>query len=161
MKCPYCHAHAHEELARCPECGFALQQVRELFGVAPNLAAGVHDLQAVFTARQIRTLKGRLAEFRRKFPQSSFSVVTADHPSPSLPLAVFAFWLFNMSGLCRNLDKGGDNHDLLLVIEANLGLACLTIGYGLEPFIGQEHLGFIVEQAKSDFENGYFVSFVC
>jgi uncharacterized membrane protein YgcG len=158
MRCLYCHREAHEDLARCPECGFALQQVRELLGVSPALDPGVSDLQGVFTKREVRQLKSRLADFERKFPQSTFSVVTSEHPSPSLPFSIFAFWLFNTSGICKKLNTGGNNHDLLLTLDAPRGVACLTAGYGLEPFVGQEPLSFIVEQAKKEFESGAWLA---
>ena len=153
MRCPFCNSAAAENLDQCPECGFTLAEVQRVFGVAASLEPGLNDIQQIFSKRERRTILKLLDNFSRKFPQSQFSVVTNAHPSPKLPFTVYGFWLFNTSGLCRKIDKAGDNHDILLVIDSNGGLACLLIGYGLEPFVSQKHVAGILESGEQDLKS--------
>jgi len=73
---------------------------------------------------------------------------------PKLPFSVYAFWLFNTSGICRKIDKAGDNHDILLVIDGERGFASLLIGYGLEPFISAQHVAEILESGQTQLKAG-------
>ena len=152
MKCPFCSATVHEHLAKCQECGFTLLEVQRVFGVASTLEPGVTDFQEVLSKREVRSLRKRLGAFQHRFPQCRFSIVTQDHPSPRLPMLVFAFWLFNTSGLSRKIDKGGNNHDLLLVVDTNLGAAGMVVGYGLEPFVGQKQIGDMLAAGQQEFK---------
>lgn len=148
MRCPFCNTAATESLDQCPECGFTLAEVKRVFGVATSLDPGLNDLEQVFAKREHRSIKKRLDNFKRKFPQCQFSVVTNANPSPKLPFAIYGFWLFNTSGISRKIDKGGDNHDILLALDTTGKGACLLIGYGLEPFISRQHISEILEAAR-------------
>jgi uncharacterized membrane protein YgcG len=154
MRCPFCSSPAQEILEQCPDCGFVLTEVQRIFGVAASLEPGLTDLDEIFSKGERRVLSKALEHFRRRFPQCQFSVVTNAHPSPNLPFSVYAFWLFNTSGICRKIDKGGDNHDLLLTIDAKRGLAALLVGYGLEPFVGPQHIGEILNAGKGELQSG-------
>ena len=131
-----------------------LTEVQRVFGVAASLEPGLTDLDQIFSKSERRRLSKTLKHFRRRFPQCQFSVVASVHPSPKLPFSVYAFWLFNTSGICRKIDKGGDNHDLLLTIDAKRGLAALLVGYGLEPFVGPQHIEEILNAGKSALQAG-------
>lgn len=154
MRCPFCNSVAQENLDQCPECGFTLAEVQRVFGVASSLAPGVVDSDQIFSKRETRLLKKSLDQFRRRFPQCQFSVVTNTHPAPNLPFSVYTFWLFNTSGICRKIDKAGDNHDLLLAIDSTRGQASLVIGYGLEPFVNSRHIEEILNCGLEHFKAG-------
>ncbi|MGK0188418.1 MAG: putative membrane protein YgcG [Verrucomicrobiales bacterium] len=154
MRCPYCSTAAHESLEQCSECGFTLAEVQRAFGVATSLEQGLTDFDQIFSKKEARGLRNNLQDFRRRFPQCEFSVVTKVHPSPKLPISVFAFWLFNTSGICRKIDKAGDNHDLLLTIDSERGMASLMIGYGLEPFVSAQHVEDMLKCGHGHFKAG-------
>ncbi|MCB1099009.1 MAG: TPM domain-containing protein [Verrucomicrobiales bacterium] len=154
MRCPFCKSPAQEILEQCPDCGFTLTEVQRVFGVAASLEPGLSDLDQIFSKGERRGLIKALSHFRRKFPQCQFSVIASEHPSPKLPYSVYAFWLFNTSGICRKIDKAGENHDFLLAIDSKRGLASLLVGYGLEPFVGPQHIEEILNSGKSQLHAG-------
>ena len=154
MECPYCKEPGYGAVELCAGCGFSLGEAKRLFGVPAALHPGVSDQDALFSKKAIRTLTSAVKTFERKFPQSQFSVVTSRNPSARMPLRVYAFWVFNMSGICKGLNKGGLNHDLLLMIDNEKGEASLTIGYGLEPFIPTGKLDKILANAGTDLADG-------
>lgn len=160
MRCPFCHSAGREGIEQCPECGFSLAEVQRVFGVPSGLEPGLNDRQRIFSRGERKSVARALEAFQRKFPQCRFSIVTESCPSPELPLVVYGFWLFNTSGICRKLDRAGDNHDLLLVIDADAGQACLLIGYGLEPFVGPETIAGILEAANDELADGRWLAAV-
>jgi len=72
------------------------------------------------------------------------SVVTLNAIPDTVNLGTYTFWLFNRSDVVRQFDTEGRNYDILLTIDATGRRAALTIGYGLEPLVGEQHLSKIL-----------------
>lgn len=155
MRCPYCSNPAFESLAECPRCGFALHKLDALFGTIPRLSPGISDAGKLFSKRDVAKLTAEISRFEKKFPQLLFSIVTTNL-APGDNLAAYAFWIFNKAGVCRPLDKGGDNRNILLMIDAGNARASLLVGYGLEPFVGEKHLAAVIADAAPEFREGSY-----
>jgi uncharacterized membrane protein YgcG len=50
--------------------------------------------------------------------------------------------------------KAGENRTILLALDPALGRSALTVGYGLEPFLGDEALDHLLELAEPAWRNG-------
>lgn len=142
MRCPVCQHPLTEHDAACAACGFSLEMADRTFGIPPQLRPPVSDAGGLLQGDQLRRLALACRKFEQRFPQTQVLVVL--HPVPkSQSAGAFAFWLFNRAGLCRALDKAGDNHTILFLVDTRQSppprLACM-IGYGLEPFLGSEAL---------------------
>jgi uncharacterized membrane protein YgcG len=98
-------------------------------------------------------LRGELALFEKKFPQSLFSVFITEL-SPGASVAEYAFWLANRGRFSALEAVGSENFDLLLVIDAVAGTAALTVGYGLEKYLQESNLEDILASAAPAFREG-------
>ena len=158
MHCPYCHAPAFESQPQCPACGFSLDGVETLFGMMPVMQPGITDQADILDARDARRrIDAAIASLKAAFPQIGLSVVTV-RLQPHQPLSAYAFWVFNRSGICRELDKGGKSRDVLLTVDAANGRASLMIGYGLEPFVSEQTLSRILAVGAPAFSQGDWTS---
>lgn len=88
-----------------------------------------------------------ITEVERRFPQVSIAVVLMEVPAQA-PLVPYAFWIFNRGSLSSAVEKGGENHLVMLLIDTNSDRAITMVGYGLEPFIQEKHLQSCLQAAE-------------
>ncbi len=105
----------------------------------PTLKGELSDMVGILSPRQAGKIRTEIKRFAREFPQLQFHAfltsVSSDHP-----ISTYAFWLFNGSGMCSHLQKGGLNFHTLLVIDVEHGRSNLSVGYGIEPFVADDDL---------------------
>nr|WP_246431145.1 TPM domain-containing protein [Prosthecobacter dejongeii] len=94
------------------------------------------DLARVLSGSQRRSVLKTIQALHQRFPQVSLAAVMTDL-LPEIPLALHAFWLFNRGSLFSAVERGGDNHGVLLLIDTSSQRAVTIIGYGLEPFVSE------------------------
>jgi uncharacterized membrane protein YgcG len=136
MHCPACRQRITETEATCLQCGFSLEALTAQMGIQPQLSPPVADLARVLSSHGRRSLINSIQFLEQRFPEVSATIVIAEVPQGLKP-EVYAFWLFNRANLFSAVERGGDNHGLLLLIDPQTSLALATIGYGLEPFISE------------------------
>ncbi len=136
MHCPACRQRITETEATCLQCGFSLDALAAQMGIPPQLRPPVTDLAQVLSSTGKRSLISSIQFLEQRFPDVSAVVVVAKIPSNLTP-EVYAFWLFNRTNLFSAVERGGDNHGLLLLIDPQTSRALATIGYGLEPFVSE------------------------
>ena len=140
--CPSCQNPAVDGQTNCIACGFSLAEADRQLGIPPQLSAPVADRHQHLSASDVRRIAALTAAIEKKFPQVHLAVAI-EHMPEGMPLPVFTFWLFNRAGISSSVERGPDNHLVLLVINADAagvpGASCM-IGYGLEPFIRREQL---------------------
>ncbi|CAN5163947.1 hypothetical protein BH23VER1_BH23VER1_16770 [soil metagenome] len=151
MNCPYCQNPAFETALECQSCGLSLEKVEKLMGAVPaGITAPVADLAQLFSKAERRSVSGAVAKFEERFPQARFSVLATRLPAET-HLGIYAFWIFNKGGICRDIDRGPDNRNVLLTIDAGNARANVMVGYGLEPFVGTAHLEQVLTAARPEF----------
>lgn len=140
--CPSCQKPAVEGQTACVACGFSLADTDRRLGIPPQLSAPVADMHGLLSSAEVRRIASLTQAIERKFPQVHLCVVI-DHVPAEVSMSVFTFWIFNRAGISSSVERGPDNHLVLLVIDASdrasKGAACM-IGYGLEPFIPKQTL---------------------
>ncbi|MBX7206697.1 MAG: hypothetical protein K1X78_00180 [Verrucomicrobiaceae bacterium] len=136
--CPSCQNPAAEGRDVCIACGFSLAELDRRLGIPPQLSAPVADRFMHLPASDVRRIAALTAAIEKRFPQVHLAAVI-DHVPEDVAMAVYTFWVFNRSGISSPVERGADNHLVLLLIDAteggaSKGAACM-IGYGLEPFV--------------------------
>ncbi len=139
MHCPYCQKPVLEASVQCADCGLELGKLDGVLGIPPVIAAGLTDPAQVLEGKASRQVKRALQKFAMRFPQVRVAVVIKTAPVV-VPLRTWAWWLFNRGHFSAALDQGFMNRDVLLVLDPARHQAALTIGYGLEPFVGTRDL---------------------
>lgn len=157
MKCPYCDSPLLEDSPACPRCGLTLEKAGAFFGTVPRLLRGVSDAAGVLKAGDIRRLKGAIGKFERRFPQAGFTVAFMPLPEGT-PGPTYTYWVFNRCNPAGELHQGSDNRHIFLLVDTAGGDAWLTVGYGLEPFIGAQHLRPCLEKAQGLFAAGDYTA---
>lgn len=157
MQCPYCQSPLLEDSPACPRCGLTLEKAGAFFGTAPRLIRGVSDSAGVLAAADVRKIKRAIVQFERRFPQTGFTVAFMELPADS-PGATYAYWVFNRSNPAGELNQGCENRHLFLLVDTAGGGAWMTVGYGLEPFIGERHLQQCLERTRTPFAAGEYAS---
>jgi uncharacterized membrane protein YgcG len=153
MKCPSCRTTVTPPGERCPSCKFALRKADAKFGRPPWHSRYLTDRTGLLLLSEMPKLRGELALFEKKFPQSLFSVFITEL-SPDASVAEYAFWLANRGRFSSLEAVGSENFDLLLVIDAVAGAAAFTVGYGLEKYLQESDLEDILASAAPAFREG-------
>jgi hypothetical protein len=152
IECPYCRTPLTETTTACPSCRLDLTRAKAVMGPAPRLSnRGVTDFVHCLRASEERRLARAVGAFQQRFPQSRLALIF-NRFAPEFPLGAHLFWLFNTSGLASQDRKWGKNRDILIGIDTDRGLAGLTVGYGLEPFLGQKALDHVMQLAVPNLE---------
>lgn len=134
MRCPACRNVIHEGDAACTACGFTLAALDPHLGIPPQLTPPVVDMAQVLSSSARRTLVEATRRAEQHFPDLHAMVITAVVPANYSP-ELYAFWLFNRTGLFSEVEKGGDNHGVLLLLDTQTARCAVMIGYGLEPLM--------------------------
>jgi uncharacterized membrane protein YgcG len=108
----------------------------QVMGIPPMLNAPLADVAQVLSAGRRREVLKAVHALHQRFPQISFAVVLMDVP-PQVPLAIQAFWLFNRASLFSAVERAGENHGVLLLLDTPRNRAVTMIGYGLEPLVSE------------------------
>jgi uncharacterized membrane protein YgcG len=153
MVCPACDQSLSEHDAQCAACGFSLEVAGHEFGAAPSLQAPVSDPEGALSGSERKKLVALANEMEARFPQVRLAVVVRKTPEETA-LRTHAFWLFNRSGLCSPIEKGGACHLILLLLDPVSKKLALMVGYGLEPFIGRQALAECLSASKSSLASG-------
>ncbi|HEY1082443.1 MAG TPA: hypothetical protein VGE29_09295 [Prosthecobacter sp.] len=153
MRCPACRHPALEHDQVCSRCGFSLEALAQKMGVAPTLTVPLADQARVMTSHDRRQALDAAQTLHRRFPQLSFAAVLAEL-SPEVPLPLHAFWLFNRGSLFSAVERGGDNHGVLLLVDPETRQAVSMIGYGLEPFVNPQVLEVCLAAASASLMKG-------
>jgi uncharacterized membrane protein YgcG len=111
------------------------------------------DRSATLPLREIGELRGLLKLFRRKFPQSLFSVFVMGGVQNGT-IAEYTFWLANRARFNSIEAVGGENFDLLLGVDLTGRMAALQAGYGLEHYLNERDLERALAQASGAFHAG-------
>ncbi len=157
MHCPYCHGPLREESFSCSGCGLTLEKATDFFGEPPALKRGVHDPEGVLTAADVRLLGGGIAAFERRCPGTGFTAAFMALPE-NTPAGAYAWWLFNQCNPAGETQEGPENCHLFLLVDTVGKGAWMTLGYGLEPFIGERHLRQFLEGARPHFSRGEYAA---
>lgn len=158
IECPYCRTALTETSTACPSCCLDLSRAQALMGPAPRLShRGVTDHAECLTPGEERRLARQVRTFQDRFPQSRLALVFQRF-SEEFPLGTQLFWLFNTCGLSRPDHKWGRNRDILVGIDPHRRMAGLTVGYGLEPFLGQQALDHIMKLASPLLREGSYAT---
>jgi hypothetical protein len=146
MRCPACRQPVREGVESCPACGLTLAALDSHLGLPPQLTAPVADPQGLLSAGQTRSMTAAVRSLEQGFPDIHAIVVAASAPEGLTP-ELYAFWLFNRTGLFSPVEKSGDNHGLLLFLDASSDRAVAVLGYGLEPLFPESAITTALELA--------------
>jgi uncharacterized membrane protein YgcG len=139
VRCPACQTAVFENDAACRQCGFSLDAADHALGVPPTLQKPLTDPKGLVPSLARRRLLRAVSHFEHRYPQVEIAVVVLEVP-PQVPAGVYAFWLFNRGQLSSAVETAGDNHLVMLLIEAASERAVVMAGYGLEPFVQANQL---------------------
>lgn len=153
MRCPACRSPVFENDAACQHCGFSLELADRTFGIAPGLHRPISDTAGLLGAFAEKRAVRVMAQVERRFPQLEIAAVLLEVPA-QVPLAAYAFWIFNRSQLSSPVQKGGENRMVMLLIDTNTDRAISMVGYGLEPFIQESHLQCCLQAAMLPLKHG-------
>jgi uncharacterized membrane protein YgcG len=153
MRCPACRQSITETEPACLQCGFSLAALASQMGIAPQLTRPVADVDNVLSATERRTMTKAVQQLEQRFPDISGVVVITEIPANLTP-EIYAFWLFNRTSLFSEVEKGGNNHGMLLLLDAMSPRAAVMIGYGLEPLLPETTLELCLRPLAASLLNG-------
>lgn len=154
MQCPSCHQSLKETDASCAQCQFSLGALSALLGIPPQLTPPIADLNELLTRKETQALTHEIGHLEKRFPDIIGIMVFGSIPK-TVTIELYAFWLFNRASLFSPVEQGGNNHGVLLVIDADRLQATAMIGYGLEPLIPKHTLETCLIQASHHLKKGH------
>ena len=153
MSCPYCRTRLTETAVECLHCHLTLDRAKILLGAVPRLGQGICDTCHVLSRKEMQKLAKACGKLSWNFPQVTLHVLLHEFPQEH-PFSLHVFWLFNCGGFSSEHSKGSDNHGILLALDPVQGKSGLTVGYGLEPFLGDEALEHLLELSEPAWKAG-------
>lgn len=161
MRCPYCQTALLENSPECPNCKLTLNRANAILGPLPRFSQGLGGATSVLSTREIKQLGARISEMKRRFPQVTLHIIVRELPTEH-SFDLYLFWIFNSAGLSEEAHKGGDNRDILLLVDPAQLRAGMIVGYGLEAFLREEALDHLLALAEPAFrERRWMDGFVC
>jgi uncharacterized membrane protein YgcG len=127
-----------------------MNRASSLLGAMPRIMPGLQDAAAVLNAREMRELKNLVLKLKLRFPQVNVHLVVRSF-STEQPFELYVFWIFNAANLSEEFHKGGENRDVLIVLDPTQMRVGLMVGYGLEPFVSEEALDHLLAMAEPMF----------
>ena len=155
MRCPYCRTPLRETSPECPSCRLSYSRALALLGPVPRLTPWICDNTRLLGTLGTRRVRSALDRLHRRYPQLRPHVMLREFPGPH-PFELQVFWLFNAGGFSPEDQKGAANRTVLLAIDPPGGRAAIMVGYGLEPFLGDEALDRLVEIADPSLRAGKY-----
>ncbi len=152
MRCPSCQQPIAESTAACGHCGFSLSGLDKHLGIPPMLNAPLADQSGVLSNREKKSVRKAVQILEQRFPQITFAAVLSKLP-PEISPSVYAFWLFNRASLFSAVEREGDNHGVLLLLDTEQTRAAAMIGYGLEPLVSEMILEVCLRPASRSLSN--------
>ena len=156
MNCPSCNADFATPMPQCPKCKLTLRRLDIKFGALPLHSRFLTDRTGRLPMHGVAETRKLLSLFKRKFPQSLFSVFVSDAVQGGT-ISEYTFWLANRARLSSLDAVEGENFDLLLGIDTHAHAASLVIGYGLESYVTERDLQRALADAASAFYVGDYV----
>jgi uncharacterized membrane protein YgcG len=147
VRCPACQKPVDETSPACPQCHLSHAAIDRALGVPPAIAQTVVDLADCLTRSQTRRIMAELEALEMRFPQVRMNFITCN-PPPNMPLQLYLFWVFNHNRTVSAVERGGENHLVMVAVNPVTKAAACMVGYGLEPFVSQELLHQALEAAR-------------
>jgi len=156
MICPQCQSSLQEKSPQCPRCGFSLEKLDDQFNTPPELGDSLSDNAPLFTPHDAAKLRRVLNRLHERFPQVETTIHTRTLP-PGTDLTLYTIWAFNRARAAAPRPTGGDNRDILFIIDPGNGRAGMIVGYGLEPLISTPQMQQILATAESYYKKSDFI----
>jgi uncharacterized membrane protein YgcG len=153
MRCPFCRTRLEEVSPECPNCRLTFDRANALLGPMPRISTGVSDLAGVLPKGDAKKISKAIARLTWTFPQVSVNVLLHLFPAEH-PFELHVFWIFNAAGLSPDNQKGGENRSILLALDPGQGKSALMVGYGLEPYLGDDALDHLLELSEPAWKAG-------
>lgn len=147
MRCPYCRTRLTETAVECPKCVLTLDRASALLGAVPRLGRGVCDTTGCLGKAEMQKIAKACGKLTWHFPQVTLNVLLHEFPADH-PFTLHIFWLFNCGGFSAESTKGGENHGILLAVDPVQQRSALMVGYGLEPFLGDDAMDHLLELSE-------------
>lgn len=149
---PLLPAPLRPDATECAACRLTFPRTSALVGVPPRLSPGGADTTLRLKQAEQVKLKQRIAKIQRRFPLLVLQVVLHEFPR-EYPFSMHVFWLFNAANFAGDSQRGKANRALLIALDPERGEAAIMPGYGLEKFLHDEALDYLLALAESDWEN--------
>jgi uncharacterized membrane protein YgcG len=131
----------------CPKCVLTLDRASALLGAVPRLGRGVCDTTGSLSKAEMQKIAKACGKLTWHFPQVTLNILFHVFPNDH-PFDLHVFWIFNCGGFSSENTKGGDNHGILLAVDPVQEKSALMVGYGLEPFLGDDAMDHLLELSE-------------
>jgi uncharacterized membrane protein YgcG len=154
--CPSCLATLPDTPPACPFCDATFASVSAKFPFpAPPLSHFI-DPENRLDPRARSQLEAQIATLEAAFPQLHLCISILQLPE-GVDAREFSFWFFNSAPSQDDDDATARAYSLLLLIDRNSRRVAATVGYGLDPFLGDPHLSAMLAPlhphlARSDYQ---------
>lgn len=153
MYCPSCDHRLDESLAQCDWCGFHLDWLDQRFGGQWGEMDQITDATHFLRSQEKERLLDAIDAFEVQFPQFFPAFYIAELPEGT-KLPEFALWLLNRVKVTM-LDEPRDSEQaFLFVIDLTSRAMTVVPGYRAEPFVSENDLRELLEDASPYIEAG-------
>lgn len=148
MNCPHCSAPLASDADECHQCRFSATAIRSYLGSEWVRLERLTDNSNALSLREQRQLEVVLDDFERSFPQCFFAVYLGVLPA-MITARDLGFWLINHGAFHTQQIAKRNDFGCALVIDSQRGIAALTLGYALEPYVSEADVTLLLEHVRS------------
>jgi len=140
----------------CPNCGYSAINAVENFDFGAPTLQPILDVEGVLGSQRIGNRLVTLSDF---YPDV-FPVVCTLSLEPGTDAREFGYWLLNASPVETEEDEKRRRNTILLVIDVANHQASVTLGYEIEPFLGDSSIRQCLEGTAEQMAQGDFTEAV-
>lgn len=156
VHCPACYSADDRGEESCRHCGFSAAVCAERYPMQPPAFERLMDAEGLLGKRQRARLDKAIDSFEAKFPQLRIATHLTRLPE-GLDVREVGYWLVNFCPLSDGETAENREGTLLFVIDHLNRQAGLTLGYGLDPFLGDDRGHRILSSVKQDLQREDYV----
>jgi len=154
--CPSCYSPFDGVYSFCPKCQFSFGARADRFPYDLGELRAIHDEENRLESKAIAKLERAIKQFETRFPQLSFHFILTQLP-PGTDAREVGFWALNTARAGEAELRGRERrHALLLLIDRANRHASLTLGYGLDPHLGDDTARRLLDKALPQLQAGNF-----
>lgn len=145
--CPSCEHRLEPGLTSCDLCGFHLGKLDAMYGTEEVVMDQLTDASHRLRQAEQEAIWEVVDTFERQFPQYFPAFYIGDLQRDAR-LCEFAAWMLNRVRVDVKGDLRNGANAFLVVIDLAGRQATISPGYAAEPYIDEEDLWHILEEAK-------------
>jgi hypothetical protein len=157
VSCPGCHRSLPGPVEQCPHCGYNAWTCVDHFRYDPPPLDRYIDIENKLRNEDRAKLDRLIETLESDLPQVRVHLCLVKL-LPGTDVRECGFWMLNASVPRDEEEAEHRPWGILLLLDTQACAVSLTVGYGLDPFLGNDTLRGCLDQGRKEFAEGSYAA---